>query len=148
MADPGELDRTDRRLLELLAGDGRMSMTELSERVHLSRPATQARVRRLEEQGTIRGYHADIHLPFSTRPHRALLMTRLGVRPCAPALAYLRSLPEVRGYWSVAGPIDAVVEVEVHDAEALSAFIDKLSAAPFGIEVDTMTVLSDFTRGA
>lgn len=53
-----ELDRTDLRLLELLQHDGRASVQALSEQVHLSARATLNRVRKLEQQGLIRGYRA------------------------------------------------------------------------------------------
>jgi DNA-binding Lrp family transcriptional regulator len=140
-----DLDAKDRQILDLLAGDGRLSMTELADRVHLSRPAVQARVRRLEEGGVILGYTARIRRP-GAGAHRALLLARFATKPCAPALAFLRAQPEVRRYWSVAGPWDAVVEVEVQDAPALSAFIDRLAAWPGGISSESMTVLDDYTR--
>ncbi len=148
MAEATDIDRTDRRILELLAGNGRLSMTELAELVHLSRPAVQARVRRLEERGVIRGYHADIRLPAPASSQKVLLVVRIGVRPCAPALAFLRSQPEVRRYWSVAGPRDAVIEVEAADAAAVSILIDRLSSSPFEIEAETLAVLWTFERGA
>ncbi len=53
-----ELDRTDRRLLDLLQQDGRASVQSLSEVVHLSARATLNRVRKLEAAGLIRGYRA------------------------------------------------------------------------------------------
>lgn len=52
------LDRTDRRLLELLQRDGRASMQALALEVHLSARATLNRVRRLEHEGLITGYRA------------------------------------------------------------------------------------------
>ncbi|MDM0115530.1 Lrp/AsnC family transcriptional regulator [Variovorax sp. J22R133] len=54
------LDRIDRLLLEKLQADGRQSAQALSEAVHLSARATLNRVRRLEEQGVIEGYRAQI----------------------------------------------------------------------------------------
>jgi DNA-binding Lrp family transcriptional regulator len=52
------LDRTDLLLLELLRRDGRATVQALSEAVHLSARATLNRVRKLEQQGLIRGYCA------------------------------------------------------------------------------------------
>ena len=48
----------DRRILTLLAGDGRMSFTDLARQTGLSVSATHQRVRRLERRGLIRGYAA------------------------------------------------------------------------------------------
>ena len=58
MATP--LDDTDRRILDELAGDGRMSMRTLAERLHISRANAYARVDRLQRSGVIRGFRADV----------------------------------------------------------------------------------------
>ena len=55
-----ELDRTDRRILDLLQRHGRMSMTELGEQIGLSTSPCSERVRRLERTGIISGYHAHV----------------------------------------------------------------------------------------
>lgn len=135
------IDRTDRKIIAALVADARLSMTELAQRVHLSRTAVLARVRRLEAQGIIRGYHASVSLPGETGAISALMLLRFDVRPCAPVLAFLRGQAEVRQVWSLSGPHDAVIEVRVPDTVALSALADRLAATPFGISVDTRTVL-------
>ena len=53
-----ELDRTDRRILRILQQEGRIPFTELGERVGLSTTPCTERVRRLERDGVITGYHA------------------------------------------------------------------------------------------
>ena len=50
------LDSFDRKILDVMAIDGRISVTELARRIGLSKSPTQARLRRLEEVGIIRGY--------------------------------------------------------------------------------------------
>jgi DNA-binding Lrp family transcriptional regulator len=54
-----DLDGIDRRILTELQNDGRMTNVELSRRAGISAPPCLRRVRRLEETGVIRGYHAD-----------------------------------------------------------------------------------------
>ncbi|MCS6920623.1 MAG: Lrp/AsnC family transcriptional regulator [Elioraea sp.] len=56
---PPQLDQIDRRILAELQEDGRMTNVELARRVGISAPPCLRRVRRLEEAGVIRGYHAD-----------------------------------------------------------------------------------------
>ncbi len=53
-----ELDRYDRAILRVLAGDGRISITDLARDIGLSKSPTQARLRRLEADGVITGYSA------------------------------------------------------------------------------------------
>src|SRR5690606_31291646 len=66
-----ELDRIDLKILDLLQKDGRLSMTELAQRGGLSATPCTERVRRMEREGVISGYHACVD------PHalgRALLV--------------------------------------------------------------------------
>jgi DNA-binding Lrp family transcriptional regulator len=58
-AEPPVLDAIDRRILAELQDDGRMTNVELARRAGISAPPCLRRVRRLEEAGIIRGYHAD-----------------------------------------------------------------------------------------
>jgi len=53
-------DDVDHRILDTLGRNGRMSMRELAEVVHISRANAYARVERLQSSGVIRGYRADI----------------------------------------------------------------------------------------
>ena len=57
--DVQALDAIDRRILAELQDDGRMTNVELARRAGISAPPCLRRVRRLEEAGIIRGYHAD-----------------------------------------------------------------------------------------
>ncbi len=59
MTDLPEIDAIDRRIISELQGDGRMTNVELARRAGISAPPCLRRVRRLEEEGIIRGYHAD-----------------------------------------------------------------------------------------
>ena len=55
-----ELDRIDRKILDVLQRDGRISITDLSQEVGLSATPCAERVRRLERNGVITGYHARV----------------------------------------------------------------------------------------
>jgi len=59
-ATEDELDDVDRHILAELQHDGRITNVELARRVGLSAPPCLRRMRRLEELGIIRGYHADV----------------------------------------------------------------------------------------
>lgn len=56
-----QLDDTDWAILQELQADARLSYAEIGRRVGLSSPAVQERVRRMEDAGIIKGYHADIN---------------------------------------------------------------------------------------
>ena len=55
-----ELDKLDRKILDLLQKDGRISMTDLAQKIGLSATPCTERVRRMEREGVITGYHARV----------------------------------------------------------------------------------------
>ena len=55
-----DLDRIDRKILDILQREGRISMTELAEQIGLSTSPCSERVRRMERDGVITGYHARV----------------------------------------------------------------------------------------
>ncbi|MGI4776575.1 MAG: winged helix-turn-helix transcriptional regulator [Janthinobacterium lividum] len=57
---PANIDRTDRKILDILQRQGRISMTELAEQIGLSTSPCTERVRRMERDGVITGYHAKL----------------------------------------------------------------------------------------
>jgi len=145
MRDDRPLDPTNRRLLQLLQQDGRLSATALGRALGLSRTAVQDRMRRLEAAGVIAGYAAIICEPDQPIDPgagvEALLSVTITRRPCAPVLAWLRALPQVQAVFSVAGPVDAVIRVRVADAAALSAVTDRLAADPRIGQISAQVVL-------
>lgn len=54
------LDDLDRRMIEILSGDARISLKELASQVNLSSPSASERLKRLEERGVIRAFTVDI----------------------------------------------------------------------------------------
>jgi len=55
-----ELDRTDRKILDILQREGRISMTDLAQQIGLSTSPCTERVKRMERDGVITGYHARV----------------------------------------------------------------------------------------
>jgi DNA-binding Lrp family transcriptional regulator len=73
------LDDVDRRLLELLAADARISNARLAAAVGVAPSTALARVRALRSRGVIRGFHAEVDLAALGRPLQALVAIRLSV---------------------------------------------------------------------
>ena len=65
----------DRNILAALSSDGRLSMAELSHQVGLSKTPVQARVRRLEKDGYIRGYQAIVDRERMGEGHTVVLVS-------------------------------------------------------------------------
>ena len=54
------MDRTDYKILNILQTDSRTTLKDIGDHVGLTAPAVSERIRKMEEQGVIRGYHIDI----------------------------------------------------------------------------------------
>ncbi|TIU06389.1 MAG: Lrp/AsnC family transcriptional regulator, partial [Mesorhizobium sp.] len=71
-----QLDRIDRNILSALGSNGRLSMSELAAKVGLSKTPVQARVKRLEKDGIIRGYQAIIDRERMGEGHVAFVQVK------------------------------------------------------------------------
>src|ERR1700716_2922075 len=90
------IDRTDWGLLEALQENARLTFAELGRRVSLSPPAVAERVRRLEEVGVLRGYHAQVDMAALGLPMQAMIrITTNNVAECASHGNRLVDVPEV-----------------------------------------------------
>jgi len=98
------VEETDRAIVAALTVDGRMSYTDLAERVGLSVSAVHQRVRRLEQRGVIKGYAARVDYVSLDLPLTAFV----AIRPIDPSQSddapmRLAHLPEIEACYSVAG---------------------------------------------
>lgn len=106
-----QLDKYDQKLIALLVDDARRSVTELSKQINLSRSAVADRIRRLEENGMITGYHAHIKADSSQTVTAYLALT---FRPlsCQLVQPYIDRVPEIKLAHSISGDIDLILLVE------------------------------------
>ncbi|WP_243057624.1 Lrp/AsnC family transcriptional regulator [Nocardioides sp. SR21] len=137
-----ELEGTDRKILELLAHDGRMSFTDLGKATGLSTSAVHQRVKRLESRGLITGYGA-------TLDHEQLglpLTAFISIRPIDPSQPddspeRVREIPEIESCWSVAGDESYILKVRVSSPLALEDLLARIRAAA-NVSTRTTIVLS------
>lgn len=139
------LDRTDRKLLDLLQRDGRITNLELATTVSLSPSACLRRVRALEESGVIRGYAALLDPAKVGLGLTAFVTVKLEKRGRMPtdqfALA-CREWPEVAACHATTGDMDYLLRVVVEDLAHFSRFVmDSLLKHPGVIDVKSSFVL-------
>lgn len=121
----GVLDEINRRLLEELQGDPRLTMTELGRRVGMSSPAVAERVRRLETNGVIAGYRLDVNPTALGLP----LTTFIRVRPDPgqlPKVAELaQRIPEVVECHRITGEDCFIIKVHLPALDQLDRILDR-----------------------
>ena len=139
-----QLDELDRRLLMLLAADGRAPMAELGRNIGLSRTAVLARVQRLERAGVIRGYRADVVLPGEAAAHRARVGIVIRTPDVAGYVQRLRGLSGVTEIETVTGEFDLIVLVSAPSAGELDVVLDRISGWRETVRTTTWVVLTRY----
>jgi Lrp/AsnC family leucine-responsive transcriptional regulator len=136
------VERIDRGIVAALAADGRLSYTDLAERVGLSVSAVHQRVRRLEQRGVITGYAARLSYPALGLPLTAFV----AIRPLDPsqpddAPDRLAHLSAIESCYSVAGEDFYLLLCRVADPGALERLLQEIRTAA-NVTTRTTVVLS------
>jgi Lrp/AsnC family transcriptional regulator, leucine-responsive regulatory protein len=120
-----KLDKTDRRIVDALQRDGRLSVTELAEKVGLSPTPCARRIRNLETSGLIQGYAAIVDPKRVGQSIQAIVQIKLEQHSDEIVERFRRTLlerPEVLACYVMTGEMDFLLHVIVRDIEALSNF--------------------------
>ncbi len=136
------LEDTDRSIVQALTEDGRLSYTDLAERVGLSVSAVHQRVRRLEQRGVIRGYRVDLDAEALELPLTAFISIK-PIDPSAPddAPARLAHVTAIEACHSVAGDESYILKVRVGDPAGLERLLQEIRAEA-NVSTRTTVVLS------
>jgi Lrp/AsnC family transcriptional regulator, leucine-responsive regulatory protein len=124
-ANTARLDDTDRKIIGELLADGRVSLAELGRRVNLSPPAVTERVKRLERNGVLTGYRAEIDLRKLGYPLTAIVRIRPspGQLPRIPELA--EQIPEVSECHRITGEDCFYLKIHLRSIDELSGLLDR-----------------------
>lgn len=136
------MEAADRRIIDLLCEDGRMSYTDLGKAIGLSTSAVHQRVRRLEERGVITGYAAVVDPAALGTPLTAFI----SVAPLDPSAPddvpdRLQDVKEIDACYSVAGDANYLLRVRVATPQALEELLARIRSRG-GVSTRTTIVLS------
>ena len=149
---PADLDDVDRRLLAILHADARISNSALADAVGIAPSTCHGRVRRLQELGVIRGFHADIDPAAIGLPLQAMVSVRLqsGARgKIRNFLQQIRRKPQVLDVYFLAGADDFILHVAARDTDDLRSFVvDNLNADADVAGTQTSLIFEHLRGGA
>ncbi len=131
--DLPEIDAIDRRIIIELQADGRMTNVELARRAGISAPPCLRRVRRLEETGIIRGYHAETDPQKLGFAITFFVIIGLDTQKDAALAAFERLVatwPEVRECHMIRGGGDFLIRLVARDTAEENELTRKLTEAP------------------
>ena len=143
-AEPALLDAIDRRILAELQVDGRMTNVELARLAGISAPPCLRRVRRLEEAGLIRGYHADSDPQKLGWEITFFAIVGLDSQKEAVLAAFeqlVAGWPEVRECHMIRGGGDFLLRLVARDTAHENQLTQRLTGAPTVSKVQTLQTI-------
>jgi Lrp/AsnC family transcriptional regulator, leucine-responsive regulatory protein len=139
------IDKFDAAIIRALAGDGRMTMTELARQIGLSKTPTQARVKRLEDSGVIAGYRAVLNPIRMGLAHVAFVEVRLSDTREAALQAFnraVRGVPEIEECHMMASAFDYLLKVRTGDIGDYRRILgERISALPHVASTSTYVAM-------
>jgi Lrp/AsnC family leucine-responsive transcriptional regulator len=140
-----ELDSFDRKILSILADDGRVTVTDLARQVGLSKTPCQIRLRRLVDTGVISGFQAVIDLAKLGLDHVAFTEVKLSdtrERALEEFNASVRRIPEVEECHMIASSFDYLLKVRTADIRRYRIVLgEKISSLPHVASTSTFVAM-------
>jgi Lrp/AsnC family leucine-responsive transcriptional regulator len=139
--DRGPIDEFDRKILDVLAEDGRMSITDLAERVGLSKTPCLARFRRLLSTGYIEGFKAILNPAKMELDHVAFTevkLTQTDEKALSAFNAAVKKIKEVEECHMIAGRFDYLLKVRTRDIRRYRLILgESISGLPYVASTST-----------
>ena len=141
------LDRIDRRILEEVQQDGRISIVDLAEKVNLTKTPCLNRLRRLEKHGFIRGYRADLDPQRVAQGH--LVYVQVKLESTAQEMLdnfnrAVRDIPDILACHMMAGGYDYLLKIRCRDMAAYRSLLgDVISYLPGVQQTSTFPVIEE-----
>lgn len=140
-----QLDRADRAIIAELSKDARLTMIELAKRVGLSKTPVLARVRRLETDGFITGYHAAISRKKLGLNRVTFVEVKLSDTREKTLVAFNKAvagIPEIEECHMIAGGYDYLLKIRTSDIETYRMVLgEKLSELPSVASTSTFVAM-------
>lgn len=121
-----ELDPTDWAILAEVQRDARLSFNQIAKRVNLSAPSVAARIRRLEESGVIKGYHARISPAAAGLPLTAFIQLHCHPSRCLLRTSAAENFPEIVEIHRLSGSSCTMVKVRAASMAHLSSLLERI----------------------
>ncbi len=134
-----KIDNLNWNILKSLQTNARQSNTEIGRQVGISSPAVSERIKKMEDAGIIRGYHAHISPIETGYQLKAIITLRAFMGMLKPFLEKVKTYDEVLNCYRITGNENIVMEVVLKNQKHLETFIDQLIM--YG-ETKTQIVLS------
>lgn len=117
----------DQKLLSILKSDARISTSDLARRLDLSRSTIQSKIKKLEQQGVIKGYTVIYGDEYENRLVSAHVLIKVVQKLTDKTNKELGSMPEVCALHAISGDFDLIAMLKTETTQALSRVLDEIS---------------------
>ena len=131
-----KLDERDIQILSILQNEGRITKTNLADRLNLSLTPSWDRLQRLEEEGIIESYGAKLSSPFLKNFHLVITEIELESHKEGQFARFedaIMDFDEVLSCWSVGGSLDYILKILVKDVSDYQDFLKRVLKADIGL---------------
>lgn len=146
------MDKFDEQIIDLLKYNARISISDIAREVSLSRSAVTARIKKLEQDKVILGYHANLAASENTDKVCAYFALQFdssaSLHSCERYAEQLYQIPGIKWCDAISGETDLMLYVEVESMAKLNAIRDELQRNPQLRSLRTHTVLKAFFNSA
>ena len=125
-----QMDETDKQIVNLLATNARLPVAALAKKLHLARSTVQARLERLETNGTIAGYTLRLGTQAKARRIRVTALLQIEPRTLPQILTRLKATPEVEEIHTTSGRFDLLILLAAPTTEELDRVLDAIGIVP------------------
>ena len=140
-----EIDQFDLQIIDALVEDGRMTITDLSKRVGLSKTPCQVRLKRLMDEGYILGFHARLDPQKLGLDHIAFAEVKLSdtrEKALEEFNSRVAKIKEVEECHMIAGQFDYLLKVRTSDVKKYRQVLgEKISSLPHVSSTSTFVVM-------
>ena len=136
------MDATDIKIINYLAENGRATIKEIGQNVSLSSPAVTERIKRLEERGVIKGYHAEVNYAKLGKSMQAMVSVDVDLKKYDKFCEFCRGKESILSLVHIIGPYNALLMVAVADADELSQLLAQINI--FGVSQTSVILNKEF----
>ncbi|MEM1569280.1 MAG: Lrp/AsnC family transcriptional regulator [Candidatus Bathyarchaeia archaeon] len=135
------LDDLDKKILNFLKNDARMSFVKIAKQLGVSEGTVHLRVKKLVEEGVIKGFYTILDPDKIGLPIRAFIGLQADPSLYESILKRIREIDGVYAVYDVTGEFSALIDVKVGSKKELTEVIDQVGAIPGVKNTVTMLVL-------
>lgn len=134
------MDITDKKLIDVLRQNARISLSALSRVMGLSRSTVQDRITKLEQKGIIAGYTVRLGADYAGREVRAQVMLKISPRAQDEIVAFCRRHTAITRLYTISGEFDLIAHLRAESTIALDQVLDDIGRIK-GVERTQTSVL-------